>query len=358
MLDTHVVLKKTDFSMLEKLYKDKILVFGDGHCHSNSGGTSDGKAPIENYVEDLKACNLDFAAVVDHRQMRHMYLDCWDDKYFICGTEPGLRLDGCDREGNQKHLHYLMLFPDKEGLKKVLERYGRYEFTGDELEGVFRYPRFSPEEFCNLAKYVYSLGGMLTHAHPKQVMQSDNPLDYYFGDIVPLETIYCYNPERAKSDTEDNHDLWVSLLNMGKRMHTYGCSDTHSEVTNRGLTSMYVPAHSGADVLTVWRTGNCCAGAIGIKMSVDSTPMGSSTEYKPGKKLYVKTDRIHPAYVEEGAEYTFRILTDRGVAYEQQFDGTPISVALEVRERMYYRVEITDSNGTYLAISNPVWLDY
>ena len=40
------------------MYKDKILVFGDGHCHSNSGGTSDGKAPIENYVEDMKIAGM------------------------------------------------------------------------------------------------------------------------------------------------------------------------------------------------------------------------------------------------------------------------------------------------------------
>ena len=65
MLDTHVVLKKTDFSLLEKLYKDKILVFGDAHCHSNSGGRSDGKAPIENYVRDMKAHDVDFAAIVE-----------------------------------------------------------------------------------------------------------------------------------------------------------------------------------------------------------------------------------------------------------------------------------------------------
>ena len=358
-MDKHIVLDNADFSQLDKIYEGKSLYFGDLHCHSDSGGKSDGKFPIEGYVERMKELGVDFAAIVDHRQMRHMFLDAWDDNYFICGSEPGLKLDGVQRESKSKnnHLHYLMLFPDKYGLSKVLERYKRYSFTGGELDGEFCYPFFTTDEFCELAEYVYSLGGLLTHAHPKQVMQSDDPLDYYFGDLVPLETIYNYDPERAAKDTADNRDLWVSLLNMGKRMHTYGCSDTHTDPTNRGLTSLYAPSHCGADALAVWRTGNVSAGAVGIKMSIDSTPMGSSLPLSEAKILYVKTDRFHPAYIKESDTFMLTVLTDKGIVYQQEFDGSPISLAVEVQDRMYYRVEITDRNGAYIAISNPVWLD-
>ena len=358
-MDKHIVLDNVDFSTLDKIYEGKVLCFGDLHCHSDSGGRSDGKFPIESYVEKMKELGVDFAAIVDHRQMRHMFLDAWDDNYFICGSEPGLKLDGVRRDSLSKnnHLHYLMLFPDKYGLSKVLEKYRRYGFTGGELDGEFCYPYFTAAEFRELAEYVYSLGGLLTHAHPKQVMQSDDPLDYYFGDLVPLETIYNYDPERAAKDTADNRELWVSLLNMGKRMHTYGCSDTHSEVKNCGLTSLYVPSHCGADALAVWRTGNVCAGAVGIKMSIDGTPMGSSVKLTDASTLYIKTDRFHPAYIKEGDRFKLTVYTDKGVAYETYFDGSPLSVALKVQDRMYYRVEITDDDNTYIAISNPVWLD-
>lgn len=362
MIDKHPIIENADFSCLDKIYEGKTLYFGDLHCHSDSGGRSDGKEPIGNYVQKMKELNVDFAAIVDHRQMRHMFLDEWDENYFICGSEPGLKIDGFDQseiisKSLNNHLHYILLFPDKYGLSKVLKRYSRYKFEGDELTGEFGYPCFSRDEFKKLAEYVYSLGGLVTHAHPKQVMQSDDPMDYYFGDIVPLETIYCYKPERAATDTSDNRELWVALLNMGKRMHTYGCSDTHTEASNRGLSALYVSEHSGKAALEVWRSGNLCAGAVGIKMSIDSTPMGSSVRYAPDKTLYIKTDKFHPAYINEGDTFTLSVYTENGIAYSVEFDGTPISVALEVRDRMYYRAEITDKDGRYIAISNPIWLD-
>lgn len=357
MKDTHNIVLNADFSQLDALYEGKKLYFGDLHCHSNSGGTSDGKKPIADFVDGMKKLGVDFASIVDHRQMRHMFLDAWDDNYFICGSEPGTRLDGCDRPSAACSLHYLMVFPDKYGLQKVLDRYPRFHFKGDSLTGEFSYPCFTPEEFTALAEYIYSIGGLLTHAHPKQVMESDNPLHYYFGDKVPLETVYAFDPNNAAMETSANRDLWVTLLKMGKRMHTYGCSDTHSEVRNTGLTALYCSEHTGKEALSVWRTGNVTAGAVGIKMSIDSTPMGSSVKYSPGRTLYIKTDAFHPAYLKERGVFTLTVYTDTGVAYQTQFDGSAQAIAIEVRERMFYRVEITDHSGTYIAISNPIWLD-
>ena len=48
--------------------------FGELHDHSRSGGTADGKSPLSEWVQDMKTLKMDFAAILDHRQVRHMYL--------------------------------------------------------------------------------------------------------------------------------------------------------------------------------------------------------------------------------------------------------------------------------------------
>lgn len=344
-----------DFSVLNGLYEGRKVYFGDFHCHSNSGGTSDGKFPIEDYIPKMKELNLDFASIVDHKQMLHYFLPCWDEQYQICGTEPGLTLNTEDRPEKARGLHYTMIFPDKTGLAQVMGAFPQFGFTGTK-SGVYQYYSFTPEEFRQLAEYIYSIGGLLSHAHPKQMMDSDDPMDYYFGDHVPLETIHV-DPNAFSSI--QNHDLWVTILNMGKRIKTHGSSDCHSSVSNRGLTSVYSPKHHSTDIFNLVRAGDCSAGGIGIQMSIDDCAMGGVTEYADGKTLYVSVGDFHPAHKLEDTVYSVRVYTEKGLAYAEEFScNDHPQFALPIQKRSYYRVEIwNESDNLPVAFSNPIWLD-
>lgn len=354
--DPHTPVEAADFSWLDKLYAGRQRFYGDFHCHSKSGGTSDGKTPIEEYVQGMQENQLDFAAIVDHRQMRHFFLPCWDEKYLICGTEPGTVFTDEGKPNYAKKMDYTMIFPDKSGLQQVLDRFEGFGFTGTPLDGSFKYYCMSRQTFLEIAEFVYSIGGLLSHAHPRQMMYSDDPLDYYFGDHVPLETIHVAPENYA---TWQNRQLWIRLLKLGKRVKTHGSSDSHGPVSNRGLTAVYAEKQCAADIFNVIRSGDCTAGGVAIQMSIDAAPMGSVTDYTPGKTLYIRVEDFHPAHRKEDTVFCLKVYTDKGLAYARQFDCNNMQqLALPVEKRMYYRVEITnESDGCPVALSNPIWLE-
>ena len=80
---------KRDIEHIDALYAGRNIYFGDMHNHAATGGTSDGKRELSHWKGALEALHMDFAAILDHRQVRHMFLPEWEDGTFICGTEPG-----------------------------------------------------------------------------------------------------------------------------------------------------------------------------------------------------------------------------------------------------------------------------
>ncbi|MBQ3252171.1 MAG: hypothetical protein IJB02_02890 [Oscillospiraceae bacterium] len=354
--DPHTLLENADFGALDRLYAGRQIFYGDFHCHSNSGGTSDGKTPIENYVADMQKLHMDFAAIVDHKQMRHFFLPCWDEKYLICGTEPATVFTDVEKPGYAKKFDYTMIFPDKTGLMRVLEKFPGFGFAGTPEEGAFQYYFMPKTTFLELAAFVYSIGGLVSHAHPKQMLSSPDPLDYYFGDLVPLETVHVAPDNYA---TRQNRDLWVALLKLGKRVKTHGSSDAHGPVSNRGLTAVYAERHYSTDIFRVIRKGDCTAGGVAIQMSIDGAVMGTVAEYAPGKTLYIRVEDFHIAHRKEATVFCLKVYTDQGLAYAREFDCCQKqALAIPVKNRKYYRVEITnESDGCPVAFSNPVWLE-
>ena len=343
------------FVQLDKAYAGRKVYYGDFHCHSNSGGTSDGKAPIETYVEEMKKKQLDFAAIVDHKQMRHFFLDCWDEQYLICGTEPGQQLNEPGRDPLSRKMDYTMIFPDKTGLKKVVQAFPEFAFTGTDLEGSYRYWNPTLARFRELADFVYSIGGLLSHAHPKQLMASEDPMDYYIGENVPLETVHG---AADNFGSRQNRDLWETLLKLGKRVKTHGSSDSHGPVSDRGLTAVYAHRHHSTDIFKQVRAGDCTAGGVAVRMCIGDTPMGGSVAYTDGLVLEVAVDGFHPAHLLDKTVYCLKVYTDKGLAFAREFDGTPQQVAVRVEKRSYYRAEITnESDGVLVALTNPIWLD-
>ena len=97
---------------LEALYQGCQCYHGELHDHSNSGGTSDGKRTLTEWRERMTMLRMDFAAILDHRQVRHMYLPEWEDGLFISGTEPGTTI--VDSAAKVKEMHDNILLPDGE----------------------------------------------------------------------------------------------------------------------------------------------------------------------------------------------------------------------------------------------------
>ncbi len=357
--DPHRILgvDRADFSVLDSLYVGTRAYYGDLHVHTNCGGKSDGTPPMSEWPARMDEKKLDFAAVVDHRQMRGFFLPEWDEERFIIGTEPGtsiIDLNACRQ--NQRSVHYNMLFPHKYGLAMVLANFPEFEFRGDELTGSFIYPKFTKERFYKLTRYVQSIGGIMVHPHPKTMLSSDDPLDYYFGEHTFIETIYEHYSSHASIR---NYDLWVALLALGKRVYASGGSDTHGDVSNSAVSTFYTGEKSGRAFFNKMRSGDFTVGAVGIKMCIDGHPMGSEVAYSEGMELTLRLDDFYPPAWQEDTAYELRIYTDRGLAYASMYSGKmPQALALEVKQRAFYRAEVFDlTHGYRVAIGNPIWLD-
>ena len=90
---------EADIAQLEAVYQGRDAYHGNLHDHSDSSPdaskdpwkTADGKYRIELWPNFLIEKDLDFVALVDHRQTNHMRLDCWDESIFMGATETGHR---------------------------------------------------------------------------------------------------------------------------------------------------------------------------------------------------------------------------------------------------------------------------
>ncbi|MBR7122276.1 MAG: hypothetical protein IKC95_02350 [Oscillospiraceae bacterium] len=173
-----------DKQQLEALYEGRQPYQGELHDHANTGGTSDGQSNLDTWKAILKAKDMDFATIVDHKQVLHMRLPEWDNSLFIGGSEAATSIT--DSKATQKTMHYNMIFSQPEQLEAVLLEFGPYfNYAQDH----FRYPNFSTAEMKQLVQSITDNGGFFVHVHPKgdQYIKSDDPLDYYFGDYTGFE---------------------------------------------------------------------------------------------------------------------------------------------------------------------------
>ena len=355
--DPHRVIgtAKADYSAIDAYYEGCRAYYGDQHVHTDCGGTSDGHYPMKDWVAKMDELGLDFAIVVDHRQMRGYFLPEWSEERFVMGTEPGTHFSDRSYLPNDS-LHFNMVFPHKYALAMVLANFPEFQFRGDELTGSFGYPAFTTDRFKELNAYLRSIGGMLVHAHPKLLLASNDPLDYYAGEHSYLETIVNgYGAHGAFRAC----DLWEKILNLGKHMYASGGSDTHGNVTNGCPSTFYTKRRFHTDFVERMYAGDYAVGGVGVKMMIDGHPMGSELSFKPGMKLSLRVGDFHPATFRENTAYELQILTDKGVAYASMFNGRePQEVSLEVQDRIYYRVVIWDlTHGYRVCVSNPIWLN-
>lgn len=348
-----------DISLLEKLYKDRAPYHGQLHDHASTGGRSDGKCTLDEWKEDLKALDLDFTTILDHRQVRHMHLPEWDPKMFIGGTEPGTIID--DSSAQEKMLHYLMIFPKHEQLETLLTTVERYEYDGTP-DGQYRYRHFTVEEFGELAQTVKRLGGLFVHAHPKQIMISDDPLDYWFADDTGLEVFYTCHCELEDEPTANNYKLWTDLLALDKRVWASSGSDKHALPNTSALTTLYAREKTTDEnmnqvYLSYMREGDFTAGSVGIRMSIGDATMGGIGSFDGNRVLFSVGDMHSSAYF---ADHTYRVALydDGGKVFETTFDASQTNYFAWDADasRKFYRVVVWDDTlQTRIAVGNPIW---
>lgn len=339
-----------DVLHLIQLYGDRIPLQGEMHDHGATGGTSDGKRPLSHWVGALEALDMDFAAILDHKQVRHMYLPEWNDALFLCGSEPGTNIS--DSKAVKKGMHYNLLTPSAAALEELLSEFPEYQFEGGS-EGHFIYPRFTTERFGELIDALKAKGGFFVHPHPSSVMQSDDPLDYWFRDETGLEVFYAGIDNR---ETRENYEIWTGLLARDKRVWAIAGGDGHAVCSDRALTTLYCEEKTNASILTHLREGDFTCGPVGMRMCVGDTRMGSMCSFLKNR-LVLSVGDFHRSVIRMENQYRVDILSDEGVEMSRAITPTETAFfALPTANKKFYRAEVWDvTRNLRIGIGNPIW---
>lgn len=347
-----------DILHLTKLYKDRVPFYGELHDHSASGGTSDGQRPLSHWRGALEALKMDFAAILDHKQVRHMYLPEWEDGLFLCGTEPAANI--VDSQALFKEIHYNMLLESPALLEELLAEFPEYQFSGGK-EGHFVYPDFNRERFGELIDAVKQKGGLFVIPHPKQWMKSEYPLDYWYRDWTGLEVFYkdYRDPRPGKDYTAQNYQLWTTLLARGKRIWACAGGDSHCVCTDKAMTTLYATERTNVAMMKPLRTGDFTCGGVGIRMCIGDSVCGGQCKME-NQRLVVCISDFHPSLRIRGHIYRADIIDDNGIVASHKFTyaeaAKAIYMAIDTQMSDFYRVEIFDlTSGYRIAIGNPIW---
>ncbi len=337
-------------STFSNLYKGRNAFHGELHDHASTGGTSDGGRCLNHWRCAMEALEMDFAAILDHRQVRHMFLPVWDNNTFICGTEPGTCITDLECESNE--MHYNMIFDCPKPLMEILEEFEEFGYTGGK-EGHFNYPHFTRERFCQLINRIKEKNGFFVFPHPKQIMKSDKALDYYFCDEIGMEVFYW---SYDHSYTKENYKLWTELLAKGKRIWACAGGDKHSCASNDALTTVYAENKTNATLLSYIKKGDFTCGGVGIRMCIGNVAMGGCADFND--ILYVSIRDFHKRFYEPNHHLRFDLINETGIVASIPFScETPFNYNFSCNpDSLFYRVEIFDeTRKTIIAIGNPIW---
>ena len=347
------VASAAEVEYLEKLYSGLVPYHGELHNHAATGGTSDGKRDLNHWRGALEALQMDFAAILDHRQVRHMFLPEWEDGLFIGGTEPGTVI--VDSTGVKPTAHYNMIFASPEPLMELLEEFPEFEYEGGP-EGHFGYPKFTTERFGQLIDAVKAHGGFFVRPHPKQNGQYEDPLCYWFRDWTGIEVFYNGAVPNFDQFTAENYKLWTDLLALGKKVWACAGGDEHACATDKALTTIYAASRTNAAYLERLRKGDFVCGPVGIRMCIGDTTMGGQCDFT-GKQLIVNVQDFHRSVRFPEHQYRLDVLDDTGVIDSCEIScEEPAYITVNTQDRAFYRVEIFDvTRNRRIAIGNPIW---
>ena len=376
LADAHTEAANADFSSLEKLYAGMQATYTGLHEHADTGKVSrdgkmtgsDGKFTLKQWKEQILGdLGYDVTAIVDHRQVQGLYSPDWDPDLFIYGTEPGTHFTaGLSPQAKNDHIHYTMLFDDRDDLMNVLQTFTEFGFRGDDPNPIYwgyASPKFTKQRFLELVDYVHSIGGTVSYAHPMgsttdyhSYLLSDNIEDYFIGEFTNFDTINWEGPYTKYS--KESYEIWERLLQAGHYIYASTIGDTHS-VKRCDPSTVYTTTKKAPEAFRQVRAGNFTAGYIGIKMNVGDKPMGSVAGYKAGDTLTIEVSDFFKKKpeVKPDSDYYLRVFTEKGLCFCRKIDVTETTrLALTVQDRAYYHADVFNAdNGYAIAIGNPIW---
>jgi len=344
----NTVATQQDIDHLESLYAGRKPYHGELHDHAKTGGTSDGRCTLELWRREMEWLEMDFAGILDHRQVHHMYLPAWEDGIFIGGTEPGTTF--LDSKAKVPKIHYLLIFEGPKPLEELLTEFPEFRFK----DGFYKDPDFTLARFRELIEAVKAKGGFFVHPHPKQVMVSDDPLDFWFADETGIEVFV----NGINSDfTKENYPLWLALLKAGKRVWATAGTDFHRAPYTDDLTTIYAESRSNKAYISHLREGDAVCGFAGIRMTMGDTKMGGKCDFA-GKRLVFSVGDFHKSILRPGHQYRADLLSDKGEVFRHFVTpGEMLYFAIDADpDCKYYWVEVhDDTQKLRIAIGNPVW---
>jgi len=350
---------KADIARLKRLYKGRIPLHGELHDHSNSGDpendpwkTADGKVPIAVWPHNLKNLHLDFAALVDHRQSRHMRNEVWDNAIFIGGTETGHRRYINDVK---YALHYNILMWDVDMFEQFLTDFPEFHYEN----GYFKLkPPFEEAPFRVMCQEVMDRGAMLVHVHPAHegYLDSADPEDYLLAEGAGLEVLCGYYGNMSHPGNQKCYNIWVKLLNMGHRIIATSGSDSHRLSKTYSAATLYSPVRDAEAYVKLIRGGDLTAGPVGIRMCIGGSCTGGYTDFK-GQRLVIAVDDFHPLEQRRNHTYRLDVYNENGLVCQQEFScAKPFYLAFNTENCKYYRADVYDVTDDYIfAVGNPIW---
>lgn len=364
-----------DIAQLEKLYEGREAYHGNLHDHSDSGDpendpwkTADGKYPLYMWPNFLIEKDLDFVALVDHRQSNHMRREAWDETMFMGATETGHRR--LDSNGEIDAFHYNILLNDPDALDRILSTFSKFNCTGKGQFKIFSNNPLTEEEFSQLVTLVQEAGGNIVHVHPcwgtdedeSHYMTSENPLDYFLGEYTGIEVLCSYSlGNKAETNLSDPYnatayETWVTLLNMGKHLYAFAGSDSHRQTHTTSASTVYAEERLNDSYLKHIVKGDFTAGPVGIRMSIGDTTMGGHTTFS-GKRLILSVGDFQSKQYSADHQYRLDLYNENGLVFSQEFDATKTAYfAIDATDCKYYRADVYDVTDNYIfAVGNPIW---
>jgi hypothetical protein len=226
---------------------------------------------------------------------------------------------------------------------------------------TFKAGACSKQDIRDLVVLVQELGGFFAHVHPKWVgyVDSDDPLDYYFGEYTGIE-VMCASSGAYDSRHKYNvnaYNLWVDLLELGKKVYaTYG-NDDHNNPTTYALSAYYTETKDASEYLQYMRAGDFTPGWVGVRMLVGDTKMGGTTDFE-GQRLVIAAGEMFADKYDASHKYVIQLYDDGGLLLESELNPSEMNYyALDADpDAKFYRVLIWDTTiGAHVAVGNPIW---
>lgn len=361
---------EADVAHLEELYKGREAYHGNLHDHSDSGDpvndpwkTADGKYPLIMWPNFLSEKDLDFVALVDHRQSNHMRRDEWDKTMFVGASETGHRRPDSNDEIDA--IHYNILLNDPDEFDRILSTFDKFNCTGNGQFKIFSNNPLTEEEFSQLVKMVQEAGGNIVHVHPcwgtdedeSHYMTSENPMDYSLGEYTGFEVLCSYGDNNMSNPYNTAaYETWVKLLNLGQHLYAFAGSDSHRQTHTISASTVYAEERLNDSYLMHIVKGDFTAGPVGIRMCVGDAITGGHTDFA-GKRLVIAVDDFQSQEYKKDDTYRLDVYNESGLVFSKEFKGEePLYCAIDAENCKYYRADVYNVTKDYIfAVGNPIW---